>query len=93
MSGTTPQEIEAEIARTRAELKTTVDELSERLDPRTQATHVVDEVKVVVADLKRRVTGEVRPFGEPEPTRTGWIAIGAGAAVVLAVVSKVLRRH
>lgn len=92
MSGTTQQEIEAQIARTRAELKLTVDELSDRLDPRNQAQHVVEEAKLAVADLKRRVTGEEKPYGEAEPTRTGWIALGAAAAAVLALGGAVIRK-
>lgn len=92
MSAGTPQDIEAEIARTRAQLKTTVDELSDRLDPKTLATEAVDEAKIAVTDLKRRVTGEVRPAGSPEPTKMGWVVLGTGAAVALAVVSKVIRK-
>ena len=91
-TGQTPSEIEAQIARTRAEVKLTVDELSERLDPRTQAHRITDETKVAVEDIKRRVTGEVRAPGDPEPTRTGWIVLGVGAALVLGVVSKIVRR-
>ena len=73
MSGT--QDIEAEIARTRAELKA-----------------AVDDVKIAVADLTRRVTGDVRPLGEPEPTRKGWIVLGVGVALAAAVVTKVVRK-
>lgn len=39
------QEIEADLARTRQELTRTVDELSERLDPRRQMTNFVQDVK------------------------------------------------
>lgn len=92
MSSGTPQDIEAEIARTRAQLKSTVDELSDRLAPKTLANEAVDEAKLAAADLKRRVTGEVRPAGEPEPSKAGWIVLGTGAAVALAVVSRVLRK-
>lgn len=84
--------IKADIARTRAELQATVDELSDRLDPRARAQEVVDEAKIAANDLKRRVTGEVRPLDEPEPTRTGWIALGAAAAGAAAVVATVLRK-
>lgn len=84
--------IEADIVRTRAELRATADELSERLDPRTQVEHVVEEAKLALADAKRRVTGEVRPADEPEPTRTGWIALGAAAAAGLLVVGTVIRK-
>lgn len=88
----TPQEIEAEIARTRAELRLTVDELSERLDPRTQAHHVLDEAKVAADDLRRRLSGETRGATDPEPTRTGWIALGAAAAAATAVVAGIIRK-
>ncbi|WP_024285998.1 DUF3618 domain-containing protein [Cellulomonas sp. KRMCY2] len=93
MSGTTPEEIEAEIARTRTELRSTVEELSERLNPRTQAAHAADEAKIALVDLKRRVTGEVRPLGEPEPSRTGWVVIGAAAAAAAALVGAILRKR
>lgn len=92
MSGTSPQDIEADIARHRAELRSTVDVLSERLSPRNQATEALEEAKVAVADLKRRVLGDVRPAGQTDPTKKGWIVLGAGAAIALKVVTTVLRK-
>lgn len=88
----TQAQIEADIARTRAELRATVDELSDRLNPRNQAQNAVDEAKVAFADLKRKVTGDVRPADEPEPTRLGWIVLGAAAAVAAAVVGTIARK-
>lgn len=85
-------DIEAEIARTRAELRATVDQLSERLNPKNQAQRVADEAKIAFADVSRKVTGQVRPADEPEPTRTGWIALGAGAGVAALLVVTVLRK-
>jgi len=85
-------DIEAEIAKTRAELQATVDELSDRLDPRANAARAVDETKAAVADLRRRVTGEERTKGEPEATTTGWVILGAGAAAALALVTAVVRK-
>lgn len=90
MSGTS--EIEAEIAKTRAELQATVDELSDRLDPRANAARAVDETKAAVADLRRKVTGEERAVGEPEATTTGWVILGAGAAVAATLVAAVARK-
>jgi predicted pyridoxine 5'-phosphate oxidase superfamily flavin-nucleotide-binding protein len=90
MSGT--HEIEAEIARTRAELKATVDELSDRLSPKAQATETVEDVKVAVADLRRRVTGDIKPAGEPEPSTKAWVVLGVGTALAAAVVTKIIRR-
>ena len=88
----TPQQVEAEIARTRQELRATVDELSDRLSPRTLAQDAMGQAKVAVDDLKRRVTGEVRGPGDPEPTKAGWAVVGTGAAVALLVVSKIVRK-
>ncbi|MBO1753171.1 DUF3618 domain-containing protein [Actinotalea sp. BY-33] len=88
----TPQQIEAEIARTRQELRLTVDELSDRLDPRTQATLAVDEVKAAVAEVKRKVSGESRPLGEPEPTTRAWVILGTGAAAAVGLVASIIRK-
>lgn len=88
----TPQQIQDDIARTRIELQRTVDELSERLDPRTQANEAMAEAKVAVSDLKRRVTGEVRSPGEPEPTTKGWVLLGAAAAVTAVIAAGVIRK-
>ncbi|NTW42260.1 MAG: DUF3618 domain-containing protein [Cellulomonadaceae bacterium] len=90
MSGTS--EIEAEILRTRLELQATVDELSDRLDPKANATRALDEAKAALNDLKRRVTGELREPGEPEPTTTGWVVLGAGAAAAAAIVAGIVRK-
>lgn len=46
----TPAEIEAEIAKTRAELSQTVDELAERLDPRVIAKDAIANTKEIAAD-------------------------------------------
>lgn len=92
MSDQTQAQIEADIARTRAELQATVDQLSDRLDPRTQAQHVMQEAKIAIAEVKRKVTGEVRGADEPEPTRTGWIVLGLGAAAAAALVATIVRK-
>lgn len=92
MSTTSRDKIEADIARTREELQTTVDELSDRLSPKSLAQDAADEVKIAVADLKRRATGEVRAADEPEPTKAGWVLLGTGAVVALAVVRKIVRK-
>lgn len=89
---TDPAQIEAEIARTRAQLKDAVDELSDRLSPKNQADEIKADVKVALVDLKRRVTGEVRPADEPEPTRRAWIVLAAGVAVAATVVTKIVRK-
>jgi len=90
MSETT--DIEADIARNRAELQATVDALSDRLDPKANAGRVMDEAKAAVAELRRKATGETRGPGDPEPTTTGWVVLGAGAAAAVAVVSTIVRK-
>jgi len=92
VSDQTQAQIEADIARTRAELQATVDQLSDRLHPRTQAQHVMQEAKIAIAEVKRKVTGEVRGADEPEPTRTGWIVLGLGAAAAAALVATIVRK-
>ncbi|MCL3863122.1 DUF3618 domain-containing protein [Actinotalea sp. K2] len=89
---TTPQEIEAEIARTRAELQATVDQLSERLDPRVQAEEARDEAKAALGDLRRRVTGDPLLPGEQPATTKGWVVLGAGAAIAALVTAAVVRK-
>ena len=46
----TPDEIEARLERNRAELAATIDELTERLDPRVRATETVTRAKQLVHD-------------------------------------------
>ena len=92
MSTTSREKIEAEITRTREELRSTVDELSDRLSPKNLAQEAADEVKIAVADIKRRATGEVRTADEPEPTKAGWILLGTGALVALTVVRTIVRK-
>jgi len=89
----TQAQLEAEIARARAELRTAVDHLSERLTVRNQAEYLVDEAKIALSEAVRTVTGAVRPADAPEPSRTGWIALGVGAAAVAAVLTRVARRR
>lgn len=90
MSGT--QDIEAEIAATRAELRSAVDELSDRLNPRNQAQEALEEAKAAVADLRRRAMGDVRPAGEPEPTTKGWVVLGVAAGLAVTIVTKIVRK-
>lgn len=90
MSGA--EEIQADIVRTRAELAAAVDELTERLDPKTNVLRALEEAKVAVDEVRRRVTGEERGPEDPEPTTTGWVVLGAGAAAAAAIVAGVIRK-
>lgn len=74
MSGKTPDEIEAEIALQREQLAATVDELSAKLDVKSQAQRKV-------ADLKDRATTD---SGSPRPEVLG--AAGSLVAMVIVLV-------
>ena len=69
-NGTTPEQLEADIARQRDELASTVDALHARLDVKARA-------KEKVAELRDRATTD---SGKPRPQ------VLAGAAAVLAAV-------
>ncbi len=90
MSGT--EGIQADIERTRAELQATVDELAERLDPKANVLRALEEAKVAVDEVRRKVTGEERGPEDPEPTTTGWVVLGAGAAAAAAIVAGVAKK-
>lgn len=92
MSDASLEQIETEIARTRAALQATVDELSDRLDPRAQLNETVAETKAAAADLKRRISGEDRAPGTPEPTARGWAVLGTAAGVAVLIALRALRR-
>ncbi len=74
----TPEEIEADIARQRERLADTVNDLQAKLDVKTRT-------KEKAAELKGRAT---TPDGRPTPQ-----AVGGAALAVLAVVGLVLLRR
>ena len=79
VNGTTPDEIEADIARQREELAATVTELHARLDVKARA-------RVKAAELRGRAT---TPDGKPNPR----FVAAAVAIVVLAGVAFRRRHH
>ena len=96
-----PAQIEADIARHRAELGETVDELTERLDVKKQAQHQIEAVKKQATDTvqatKNRANAQLdkvkAQFGhDPENARTRATRpnrqeVTAAAAAVLGVVA------
>ena len=87
---TTPQivSLEAELAVTRAQLASTVDELVARLDPRAQAGRAVESGRQLVSDA---TSGDAAP----EARKKARVTLGgaaAGAAALLALVIAVGRR-
>lgn len=95
----TASDLEADIERTRRELGDTVGALSEKLNPKLQAEHQVDDLKARVreqAEHMRRSAqtsvdhargAVIDPDGHPSPA--GWIGAGAviGAALGLLVAA------
>ena len=79
VNGTTPEEIEAEIARQREELAATVTELHARLDVKART-------KAKAAELRGRAT---TPDGKPDPR----VVAAAVAVVVLAGVALWRKHH
>ncbi|MGN8244714.1 DUF3618 domain-containing protein [Cellulomonas soli] len=85
----TPQmvELEAEIARTRAQLVATVEELQGRLDPRVQAGRAADKGRKIVQDAFSAQASHA-------DRRRALTVLGSVAAVVgLVVLTAVRRRH
>lgn len=74
----TPEQIKADLARTRLELTSAVDELVDRLDPRNQ----IEEAKATVRAKFRAFTEDLR---NKDPKALGIAAAGV-AVVVLSVV-------
>ena len=79
VNGTTPEQIEADIARQREELAATVTELQARLDVKARA-------RAKAAELRGRAT---TPDGKPNPR----VVAAAVAVVVLAGVAFWRRHH
>jgi len=79
VNGTTPEEIEADIARQREELAATVTELHARLDVKART-------KAKAAELRGRAT---TPDGKPDPR----VVAAAVAVVVLAGVALWRKHH
>jgi hypothetical protein len=79
VNGTTPEEIEADIARQREELAATVTELHARLDVKARS-------KAKAAELRGRAT---TPDGQPDPR----VLAAAVAVVVLAGVAFWRKHH
>ncbi len=86
---TTPRmhDLEQELAATRDELAATVDELVTRLDPRTQATRLVDEGKKMVNDA----TGHADPQLQRQARVRLGVVTGAAALVLTGIVRRIVR--
>ncbi|QTE29676.1 DUF3618 domain-containing protein [Pengzhenrongella sicca] len=88
MTSPTPEALEAQLAKQRAELAATIDQLSFRLDPRTKANEAVAFGKQLVHDAG------TDPETTPEDRGRARTYLGIGAAAVAGLVAAVIaRRH
>ena len=86
-------QLEDEIARTRAELAGTIDELTTRLDPRVQAKQAAHQAKQAATDTGAFLTGGGLPEEDPDRSRNVKLLLGAVVAGVALVAAAVLRRR
>ncbi|SDS91858.1 DUF3618 domain-containing protein [Paraoerskovia marina] len=83
--------IEAEIAKTRAELAGTVDELTDRLAPANLARSAGAATKQAALDTQDFITGKGMPTTSPRRQRNVKALLGTAAAVAVAVTVVVIR--
>lgn len=82
----TPEELEAQLAKQRAELASTIDQLSFRLDPRIKATEAVASAKQLVHDAG------TDPETTPEARNRARKYLGIGAGALVALIGSVIAR-
>lgn len=82
----TPEEMEAQLAKQRAELASTIDQLSFRLDPRIKATEAVASAKQLVHDAG------TDPETTPEARNRARKYLGIGAGALVALIGSVIAR-
>lgn len=91
----TAQELKDEVARSRAELGATLDQLTTRLSPSYQANQFAQATKVAASDAGAFVTGGGLPAAAPRRRRNAQVLLGvaaAGLALVVIVVVRARRR-
>jgi len=90
----TPEQIEADLVRTREELASSVDELSTMLDPRVQLKEAKENIssaaKNAVDDVTAKAGSVLDRVKAGDPKAIG--ILGAGAAAVAAVIALAARR-
>jgi len=90
----TPEQIEADLVRTREELASSVDELSTMLDPRVQLKEAKENIssaaKNAVDDVSAKASSVLDRVKAGDPKAIG--ILGAGAAAVAAVIALAARR-
>jgi len=82
----TPEDIEAQIARNRTELAATIDELTDRLDPKAKAEELVEKAKQIVKDAGND------PDTRPEDRNRARIIVGVGSVAALGLLTALVRK-
>lgn len=81
-----PEDIEAQIARNRAELASTIDELTDRLDPKAKANELVEQAKQIVKDAG------TDPDTRPEDRNRARIIVGVAGAAAIGLLTALVRK-
>jgi hypothetical protein len=97
-----PDEIAQEIEQTRAELADTIDAIAERINPKRAAARGAQAVKAQVSSARDKVAGNgAAPVSddpavaayEPSGSQVPAVPIAAVAAIVVAILLFLRRRH
>jgi ElaB/YqjD/DUF883 family membrane-anchored ribosome-binding protein len=83
---TSPEEIQQEIERTRAQLGETAGALAHKLDPKAQAKERIDHARAVTQEQTHRAQRAGADLYRERPTVVVGIAAGVAALVVAAVL-------
>lgn len=86
MTSPKPEALEAQLAKQRAELAATIDQLSFRLDPRIKATEAVASAKQLVHDAG------TDPETTPEARNRARKYLGIGAAAAVGLLTALVAR-
>jgi hypothetical protein len=87
----TQGEIEADLARTRLDLTNTVNELSDRLDPRAQVSAAKESARTAAKEAGDRAKVFKDDVTAGDPKSLGIVAAGLAAAGIAILIR--LRRH
>ncbi|GAB2461889.1 DUF3618 domain-containing protein [Xylanimonas ulmi] len=88
----TTADLQAEVARTRAELGATLDALSTRLSPAYQANRLKDSTQQAATDAAAFLTGSGLPQDDARRARNAKALLVGAAAVAVTVAIAVARR-
>lgn len=87
----TPEEIEADLARTRVDLADSVDELTTMLDPRVQLKEATSNISAAAKHAAKGAEAKAQSFMEDvkagDPKAVGIVGAGVAAAALIAALA------